>query len=162
MIQGIVIWIFSIVYALAHPFHLSICEIEYQPQSQSLQISCRIFLDDLEIALKKKNNVENYFESRSQPQVNKDLSVFIKDFFTIAVNGNERSAQYLGYEIEDNVVWCYLEINKVTSLQNIDIGYTILLDTFDDQINLAHVRYGEKVKSLRFQKGKTRGTISFQ
>lgn len=160
MIQGIVIWVFSMA-SWAHPFHLSICEIEYRPQSQTLQVSCRIFLDDLEIALNQENNVDNYFENKSQQHINQDLETFLKEHFSIAVNDKERSPRYLGYEIEDNVIWCYLEIEKIKNLQNITVGYTVLLDTFDDQINLAHIKFNDKVKSLRFQKGKTTGTLQF-
>jgi hypothetical protein len=63
--------------------------------------------------------------------------------------------------VEDNVVWCYLEIEKVNGLKEISVQYSALVDTFDDQINLAHIRYRGDVKSLKFQKGQLTGTAEF-
>ena len=36
---------------LAHPFHVSVSDIKYKEEQKAIQISTRIFLDDLEVAL---------------------------------------------------------------------------------------------------------------
>ena len=41
-----------------HPFHVSVTDIEHDAESKSIQVSHRIFLDDLEIGLKKYHKIE--------------------------------------------------------------------------------------------------------
>ena len=36
-----------------HPFHVSVCEIEFDQKTEALQITQRIFLDDIETWVKK-------------------------------------------------------------------------------------------------------------
>ncbi|MEJ0031294.1 MAG: DUF6702 family protein [Bacteroidota bacterium] len=37
-----------------HPIHLSITEIEHNEKSKALQVTMRIFIDDLELSIRKK------------------------------------------------------------------------------------------------------------
>lgn len=157
MIQGILLS----VYAFLHPFHVSICDITYQPHNKTLEISSRMYMDDLEMALSKRSNVKDYFDNRDKSLIDKDLQEFMKENFKLWVNGKSQVVDYLGYEIEEDVVWCYLEITKVKPFDSMDLAYTVLLDVFDDQFNLANIRYQGTTKSLRFLKGRTRGSLTF-
>ncbi len=161
MIQGILIWLTALLLMNMHPLHVSICDIEYQKDQRSLQISSRMFVDDLELALSSKTNVDNYFDNRDRSLIDNDLKVLLKEKLKLKVNGKPLEINYLGYEIENDVLWCYLEATRVKPLKSIDLEYTVLLDTFDDQFNLVHVRYLGTTKSLRFLKDHTRGTLSF-
>ena len=161
MFQGILLWILSIATVVLHPFHVSICDIEYQADKKTLEISSRMFMDDLEVALSQRTNVENYFDSRDKSLINNDLSHFLEENFKLWIEDRQMEATVLGYEIEDDVVWCYLEVEKVRQLNSITIEYAVLFDVFDDQFNLVHVKRSGTTKSLRFVKSQTSGTITF-
>ena len=146
---------------LFHPFHISICEIEHDEDSKSLQITSRLFQDDFEIALAGESGQSSFFERTPEEEVNQVLSKFFNKHLQVSVDSKKMTPQYLGFEIEENVVWCYLEIKQVNSIKEISMQYSVLVDTFDDQINLAHIRYQGKVKSLKFQKNQLTGTAAF-
>ena len=41
------------VYLIFHDFHVSVTDLEHNAQNQTVEVSHRIFIDDLEMALKK-------------------------------------------------------------------------------------------------------------
>lgn len=161
MIQGILVWFSLLLLTLSHPLHVSICDIEYQEDQKSLEISSRMFVDDLELSLSARFKVDNYFDKRDKSLIDNDLKEFLAEKLKLQINGKPVDLNYLGYEIENDVLWCYLEVSKVKSIKNIDLEYTVLLDTFDDQFNLVHVRYQGTTKSLRFLKGHPKGSLEF-
>lgn len=161
MIQVILLWVVGLWSGCLHPFHLSICEIEHDTQSESLQITIRLFQDDFELALDKIGGPVGFFSETEEAEAKKILQQFFDSHLKITVDKKDMTHQLLGFELEDNVVWCYLEIVKVPLLQEVTVRNTVLLDTFDDQINLAHIRYQGHVKSLKFQGDQLAGTAAF-
>lgn len=144
-----------------HPFHISICEIEHDQESKSLQITSRLFQDDFELALARDGKPDAFFQRSPESEINQELKLFFETHLKVSVDSKSLDHQFLGFEIEDNVVWCYLEIEDVKSFNEISVQYSVLLDTFNDQINLAHVRYQGMVKSLKFQQNQLTGTAAF-
>ena len=43
--------------SLFHPFHVSVCDVDFNEETKSIQLSQRIFLDDFEQALNKKYEI---------------------------------------------------------------------------------------------------------
>ena len=43
---------------LMHPLYISVTEMEYNPKEQALEISCKVFTDDLEKGLGKANDAK--------------------------------------------------------------------------------------------------------
>jgi len=161
MIQVTILLVLKCTFFYLHPFHLSICEIEHDAKSESLNITSRLFQDDLEVALNKISGTSEYFIEVEEEEIKKDLQEFFKANLQVKINGIASDTRFLGFEIEDNVVWCYLEIAEIKSIGEITILYTPLIDTFEDQINLAHIRYQGKVRSLKFQSTQPSGTAEF-
>ena len=161
MIQVVLSAWLGLVIAVWHPFHISICEVEHNPESQSLQITSRIFQDDFEAALDKLSQSVGFFSQHSQQEATEKLQQYFNQHLKILINDKPVNHNLLGFELEDNVVWSYLEIKGVNNLDKISITYSVLIDTFNDQINLAHIRHAGKVKSLKFQKNQLSGTAAF-
>ncbi|MGI9550915.1 MAG: DUF6702 family protein [Aurantibacter sp.] len=161
MIQVILIVTIGVFSGHLHPFHLSICELEYDTDSKSIQITSRLFQDDFEVALDELAQSKGYFSQTGTSEAKKDLQDYFDQHLRVSINDQPYTHKFLGFEIEENVVWCYLEIERVDFIGEISIQYSALVDTFNDQINLAHIRYQGKVKSLKFQRNQLSGTASF-
>ena len=161
MINLILLTGFSFWIGLLHPFHISICEIEHSKKDRSLQITTRIFQDDFELNLKGSGKIDGFFQHANEQEANAVLTQFFKDHLKLKVDEQPIQITYLGFEIEENVVWCYLETDQVDDLTTVDLTYSVLIDTFEDQINLAHVEYKDQVKSLKLQSGQLSGTVTF-
>ena len=70
----------------------------------------------------------------------------------------------LGKEISKDLagVWCYLEIPNIEAIKQLKIQNQLLLEVFDDQKNIVHIR-GPKGKKggLIFGRGKGIQTVDF-
>ncbi len=140
-----------------HDFHVSKCLMHYQPEQQALQISMHIFLDDLELALRKRGH-DKLFLCTKNEAVGADevVEAYLRDEFQLTINGEPRAFNFVGKEISDDLaaVWCYLEITDLPRLESLQLRYSVLMDTYDDQKNLASLeRPGEAIGTLLFQRG---------
>lgn len=150
-----------------HPFHVSVCTIYYSEEEKSLQITHKIFADDLEITLNNAgyrtpdNGYIDVLNPTDREFLDATIEKYLRAHFSITLNGKESSLQYLGYEQEDLALWCYMEISGVEKLDVLDLKYTVLLEQFTDQINLVHVNYKGAIKSLRLDHDQESENISF-
>lgn len=148
---------------LAHPFHVSVCDIEVNQKNRSLEISQRIFLDDLEMALRKKSGWEklDVLNPSDPKRFDALMKDYIRDHLDISVNGKTRAYTYLGHEQEGDALWCYMEVKEVEQIDLIEVKNTILLETYNDQINLVHIKNDGKIRSLKLYQDKVRDSISY-
>ena len=146
-----------------HPIHLSITEIEHNEKSKALQITMRIFIDDLELSIQKKINDEELDlldpgKGRTTDQLVKE---YLADRVKVKVDKKAVKATYLGNEIEGPAMICYIEVENVKKFSTIEITNLVILETHDDQSNLVNVNYKEKVKSLRLTNDDPTGVVTF-
>jgi len=147
----------------AHPFYVSVTEVAHDPKTKSLQVSHRIFIDDMELGLRETYNIVLKDPTNPGADIDPDalLKGYLEKHFQIMVEGKNLKPQYLGHEFEDDVVWCYVAYKGVNQIKNIRIRNHILLDTHDSQTNLVHVTYQDKTKSLKLDNRKKEGEIRF-
>ncbi len=133
-----------------HPLHVSTTEVNFNSKSKSLEISCRIYTDDFETALIKQFKTK---VDLSKHDMHKEMDELVKKYLNthlqFVVNGKVVSANYIGFEKDDEATSAYLEIENVNALQKLTLNNSVLYDIFDDQMNIMHVRNGETRKSMR-------------
>lgn len=142
--------------SLIHPFHVSVSDIKYKPEQKAIQISTRIFLDDLELALQAYSGNESLdiTDQTNWTLVNDQLKKYTIERIQLwDERGRSFMLNYVGAEMERDVMWVYLEVGKVKKLNKIKVSNTILHEVWGDQENLVHFRAFDDVKSARLYKG---------
>jgi hypothetical protein len=133
-----------------HPFHLSSTELNYNAKEKTLELSCRIFTDDLEAALAKDFKIKADLSAESQ---HKAMDVYCKKYALVNLglkaNSKQLTLTYLGFEKDNEAVVIYLESEQVTGLKKIEITNSILYDQYDDQSNIIHVIKNGQRKSSK-------------
>ncbi|MEX2336865.1 MAG: DUF6702 family protein [Fulvivirga sp.] len=134
-----------------HPIHVSICDIAYDEERDALEFVQRVFLDDLELAIRQKTGAPRL--DITQPDNGKTtdelVKAYLQEHFKVTVNGKETDYNYLGHEIEIDAIYCYMEIEKVRKVNSIAIFSDILTSIFDDQVNLVHVTVDDEIRSMK-------------
>lgn len=126
---------------MAHPYYLSLTEIEINSTEKEIKISCRMFTDDLENALKKL--YEPGFDlkkTKDGEQAKQLIQPYILQHFSLWLGGEEIVPELIGYEFEDESTWCYLQ--AFYSSQNdkvVKISSTLLYDFIEKQTNMVHI-----------------------
>lgn len=134
---------------ILHPFYVSLTEIRYNPEVQRIEVSQRIFWDDLELALAKKYQVEIDFLNPENPQeLEKMLETYLLEMNEIHINNQAIALVYLGHEIEEDTAWFYLEGKVNTDPIRVKLRNSMLIQEFDTQQNIVNFYLKERPKSL--------------
>jgi hypothetical protein len=148
--------------AFAHDFHTSITDISYNPRTKSLEVSLKVFTDDLETALSKFTKTKIVYDSRSDKQKQQLLNYLNQHVGFEVTKGKPLAYKVLGSEPETDAVWIYLEVPvQYASLKQLFVKNSTLTDLFSDQMNIVNINYKGKTESMLLQRGETVGKISF-
>ena len=146
-----------------HPIHLSVTEVEYNEKSKAIQMTMRIFIDDLELSIRKKNNDEelDLLEPGKGRTTNDLVKAYLAENVKVKVDKKLMKTNYIGNEIEGPAMICYVEIENIKKFSTIEVTNRVILETHDDQSNLVNVNYKNKVKSVRLTNDTPTASITF-
>jgi hypothetical protein len=135
---------------VAHKFYVSIYQINYNQEKKTLQITTRIFTDDLNKMLEKKYNKKtNLGEKNETPEDIQLMNNYILDNFSIKINGQQKPIRFISKELETNVLIGYYSIKDIAKIKKIEIQNTTLLDLNSEQQNIIQTTiYGKKESLL--------------
>ena len=157
-----VLQIFSFLVALLHPYYVSVTEIKHHAKSQSLEVSCRIFSDDLEQAINKLGGAKvDVLKPKNKAELEQLIAKYIPQHLKISTNGKPVQLQFVGYEQESEATWCYFEAKNVKSAKRISIHNDILYAEHPEQINMVHLNVGGERKSTKLDNPESRALFSF-
>ena len=113
--------VFNALLLLLHPFYVSITAVDYNDTAHRVEVSSRIFYDDLETALKDGRDLKIDLINPTDPStVDSLLAYYFRTHFGLAVNGKPVPLHYVGYEIDEDVAWCFLEATDITHVERLD------------------------------------------
>ena len=139
-------------------YHSDIAFIEYSEsvynnEKSALQITKKIFYDDLELVLKNENKNENFDILNSKKDlVNSYIENYIKKNMFFKVDGKLKALNYIGYEIINSRINSYFEIKNIKNIKSIEIKDTSLLEYFDSQENLTYFEIDNQRFTIRLRK----------
>ncbi|MBE2246426.1 MAG: hypothetical protein IAE67_04160 [Candidatus Competibacteraceae bacterium] len=138
------------MHAFPHPFYVSITEIRVETYAKSITVSCRMFMDDLEDAISKlyeeKTDLIKSVEKQSHAEI---LSQYIRQHLQILSGGQFCLLQMVGYEIEDEAVWCHLTSDNISFDGAIHVTNRLLYDFISGQVNIIHVYINNQRQTSR-------------
>ena len=159
MRKYIMLMALPLLMAFAHPIHVSVCDIEYDKANQALEVVQRIFVDDLEKAVRLHSGKQSLDIGLEDAKVH--IQAYIVDKLHIRVNGKAVSYAYLGHEIEGEALYAYIEIEKVKKLSELEVTSEILTAMYDDQVNLVHVKVDGALRSLKLTSSSSSESLSY-
>lgn len=146
-----------------HKFYVSTTDIEFVAEKQELQIISKVFIDDMESLLKQRYSEALFLGKNAESNdVDKYISKYFTEKFKVKVDGKLILAEYLGHTYDDDLLKCFLKAEGVTTLKNVEISSTILMDVFDDQQNVVHINNGKKIKSVLLMKDRESDVVTFK
>lgn len=147
---------------LWHPFYVSVTEIEHDKSDNELHISCRIFADDLESALKKQSKGSlDIIHPANRAATDSLIAGYLRKHLFVTADGKTIRLQYLGYKIEEEAAWCFLSAEKVPAFKSAHVRNDVLYDEHPNQINMIHVIVNGVRKSTKLDNPKADADFSF-
>ncbi|MEC3881503.1 DUF6702 family protein [Parapedobacter sp. 10938] len=138
--------VLNVLLMLLHPFYVSVTTVDYNEQAHRVEIGCRIFYDDLETALKNGRELKiDLTNPTDKSATDSLLATYFDNHVQLSVNGSPVSVRYVGYEIDEDVAWCFLEAVNIDRVKQLRIENRILFDHFPKQSNILHATaYGKR------------------
>jgi hypothetical protein len=147
---------------LRHPFYVSVMEINHNRQTKSLEVTCKVFADDLEDILKK--NYKTAVDLTSKPQqetINRLVNEYFTHHLSLAADGKPVKLSYIGFEKESESTYCYFEVPNVATVNKLDVTNSILQDLTPEQINIMHVTVNGNRKSYKLNASNKEASFTF-
>lgn len=147
-----------------HPVHLSVTEITYSEKDKALQMTSRIFIDDLELSIRRdlKDEDLDLLNPGNGKTTDQLVSAYLAKHIKVKVDGKLVQQKYLGSEVEDVAIICYIEMPNIKKLKTIETQNDVIQETHADQSNLVHVTYKGKLKSIRLTSEKPVDVLTFE
>ena len=161
--SAVTVFAFCLLSLSAHEYHASVTNMQYDPKERVFEVSVRMFTDDLEKTLTKENDGQRViFEKKYEKNNDLLLEKYVRKHFAIQNSQKQRKPfNYVGHETEAEAQWIYLELPYPEPFRGVTLQQSVLLDMFDDQVNLLTVNYNEQKKTFLFKKNQTVQEISF-
>jgi hypothetical protein len=145
-----------------HDFHSSVTQIDYNAKSKSIQITVRLFTDDLCVALENAGAPKMELGTQSEPPAaNEYVEAYLKKHLSFTINGKALEYKYLGKEAQLDAIWCYVEIEKIGKIRKLEVENTLMLTDFEDQTNMVNLNIANRKKSGIGRKGVSKLKFEF-
>ncbi len=124
-------------------------QIDINKESRKLEISSRIFTDDLQAAVLEKTGIKlGIGSAKEYPKADSVLVNYLTSTLNFRQEGKNLDLIFIGKEIEADVIWIYLETKQgLNPDKPLEITNSTLQDRFPDQKNLVNLKTGAKTIS---------------
>jgi hypothetical protein len=142
---------------------VGVFQVEYAAEKKMIQITSRIFVDDLNNALEKKYHKKTFVGTEKETPADLDLfKKYLAENFTIKINGQSKPITFLLKEVEsDDVLICYSRIKDIEKFKLIEISNTILVDWSSEQQNITHISAFGTKRSVLFTESSRKELLKY-
>lgn len=153
------VWVLCSSFTL-HKFYMAIYQVNHNVAKKRLEITARIFVDDLNAALDKKYKTKHFLGTDKQsPTDTEDLKKYLLDQLKITVNHRGKPLSFKSSELDGNVLVCYLNCAEVAKVTQIEVSNSVLTEVFDEQENMMHFQFNGGKQTLVLDAEKTKGML---
>ena len=148
-------------FTAVHKYYVSVTEIQYVEDKQSVKIISRVFIDDFEKLLRERYNENITLAIEDEMKiVDFYIQKYLNEKFKIEINGNKADINFIGKEYEDDIMLCYLEIENIKLISRIQVVNQVLFDVFPDQQNIVRIKINATNKSILLNKENDKGLLN--
>ncbi|TAE70300.1 MAG: hypothetical protein EAZ85_11950 [Bacteroidetes bacterium] len=151
---------FFMLMPLEHDFHTSIAEVNFNTKNNTWEVSLRVFTDDLENILSKIHKKDIKIE-KNDTKNDAMIQKYIQENFELIYKKQKANFKWIGKEVEADAVWNYFELKFDKKNPQFQVKNSILIETFDDQLNITNFIYQKTKKTFICQKGDFIHSIQF-
>lgn len=160
--KWLIVLLISNVIDFNHPIFLSVTEIEHNATAKTLEISCKIFTDDFETALRKVYNTKiDLLNAKFKNSMNVLVNDYIQKHLSVKTNGKPATLNFLGFEQQEEGIVSFYEVKGVATIEKLEVFDNILYEFKDQQIEIIHVLVNGNRKSTRLNNPDANAVFEF-
>ncbi|NNF19448.1 MAG: hypothetical protein HKN61_06690 [Flavobacteriaceae bacterium] len=147
----------------AHKFYVSVTMVEYSEKEKALQLTSRIFIDDLDKLLSERYGIKAALATKKEsPQADFYIDKYLRSKIVFRIDGKPVPYKFLGKEYKDDLVICYIEVPDVEldKVKTLEIQNDLLTDLFEEQQNIVHFKLRGQKKSFVLIRENNKGMLN--
>lgn len=134
-------------FSAEHEYYVSVGEMRLNSETLHLEITQKVFTDDLEYALEMMGHPG---VDVLNDEVDEELSAYLEHHFAVwSASGELLELRFLGREGDADAIYLFLESTDKIQSQKLQIKHEVLMEVFPAQINILHV--GDEDNRLSYQ-----------
>lgn len=144
-----------------HKYYVSLTEVEYRADLNTIQIINSMFIDDLQLALNETYN-QNLEIGVSDQNIVDSLSFdYFTRHFSIESDGRDVNFSLLTSEMDLDEMFLYIEAEQIQPFDKLVIENQLLIPNFPEQTNIVKVKVGKQNKSALLRRGDSTTEMKF-
>tara|TARA_B100001250_G_scaffold352499_1_gene325301 strand:- start:144 stop:653 length:510 start_codon:yes stop_codon:yes gene_type:complete len=153
----IIFILLPLIYSL-HDFHISHTTLYYNDNLNSVEITVKVAIEDLEKSLQNQMDERLEIGTKNENEsIKKKITNYFNKNLVFLINDRKIQYEYLGKELENNLhdIYLYFEINSLDrekTINSITIKNTLFLEKEPNQINIVLVEFKNQDFNLTFTK----------
>ena len=150
-------------YTFAHKFYMSVADMEYDEESNAINVSLKATAHDFEALLEAEFDKRIHVETvNDTSDIGVYMQAYLEKTFKLYSNGKALKMNFLGKEVtlRDNLYF-YMTFDAPENPKEIEVDNSFLCDRFTAQQNIVHYKYKNVTKSVTLVASKTKNTIKF-
>ncbi len=160
------LWIIIVLPLFAFTLHkeyYSLTKITHNPKEKTLEITMRLFTDDMELVLSKQYKKALELGTKLEvSDANQLLEIYINQQFKIATNKVDLSYKFIGKEFEKDLMYLYFEVADVRDFTQMSVQNNILTAYFTTQENITKIKAYDQHKTMLLTKRKNKEVVFFE
>lgn len=151
------LYVSCILTVSAHPFHTTLTEIEYNPDTSQLEIAIKFKITDLEESLGSRSD-ENQPLDNSEEAMH-ELLTYINNQLRLTASDKPVILEWQGKDAAINTVWVFL--SAPVEGCKVSVNNRLLVDNYPQQLNnLVQIKSGSR-KSYQLHRNQTHQLLDF-
>lgn len=151
------------VWFVFHPVHVSVTSIDYTPETDSLKVFVKMYLDDflLDIGTKDVSMPGTAFSDKN-PESKIIIENYLNSKLVLRVNKNLISGKLIDLIIVDNEVKLNMGYSQVRNPKVLVVKNLIMTSLYKDQANLVIIKINEFEEGIKLTSDLTEQMIKIK
>lgn len=141
-------------HTLAHKFHASITQMDYNDKEQSVEVVIRFFIDDFEAAINQHAKRPLKFSTpqslKAKTHTDAVLGYVRERFELKGRTGAPVKFNWVGMELQSDMLYVYFEGKLAGGLAGAQVRNRVLHELYEDQVNIVNFKYDGKQSGTMF------------
>lgn len=134
---------------LAHKFHVSFTQMEWNETNQTMEVVFQLFADDLEQAVSLFKGQKVALSRANEG----DIFDYVRARFELSdASKTPLEPVWVGMELDVRQAWVYVEVPLPDGPGGLAVQQNMFFELFNDQINTVDVKIGTRKETHVFQK----------
>jgi hypothetical protein len=143
-------FIFSCFLSFFHPFFVSVIDMKHNAKDKNIEVSVKVFTDDLEAVLKKQYHISaDLYKQTNDPTINNAITKYLQSKLQMSIDGKPKILNYIGYEIQKESAWIYVEIDDIATIKKMNIQCNLFYDYQEKQMNIFNIKANGSEKNYK-------------